>query len=152
MSNLSTKQKIIAAVIALGAILIVIFNRGFSMISSDPERQEPGVNQVQSQNVEVVATSPNPLEGATILPSQEVEIFFSEPMVNDPARITIEPSVKYNAQLSADHKTLKIQPLEPYKLGQGYTLTIKSGYASDNGKKLDSDKTFHFQTISYNGV
>lgn len=152
MSNLTFKQKLIAAIIAIGTILIIIFNRGFSMIAPDAGREEPGASQNQSQNLSVVGTSPDPLDGATILPMQVVEVQFSEGMVNDPARIILEPEVKYNAQLSADHKTMQIQPLEPYKLGQSYTLTIKSGYASDNGKKLESDKVFNFQTINYNGV
>lgn len=150
MSNLSLKTKIIGIIVALGLILIAIFQAGL-YTPSQRKVSEPAAS-LQNQKAEVVSTNPASLDGATILPTQAVEITFNKPLVNDPARITLEPQVKYRTELSSDHKTLKVIPTDAYKLGQSYTLTIKDGYSFDTGEKLESDRTFHFQTVSYNGV
>lgn len=151
MQNLTLKQKIIGMVITLGLVLLAIFANGLSSTNPNPiPKSAPAQNQIDK--VVVVSTSPQPLNGATVLPTQKISITFNEPMVNDPARITLAPETKFNAQLSTDHKTITIEPLDPYKLGQGYSLTIKSGYGTDTGKKLDEDLKFEYKTIDYSGI
>ena len=152
MLNFLSKEKIIGFIVAIGLALIAIFFVGFGKPSNVPEGPEPVTESVNSESVQVVSTNPNPLEGATILPNQAVEITFSEPMVNDLSRVKIEPEGKVNISVKGDHHILEIKPIEPFKLGQGYTLTILSGYGSDTGKKTDQDYIFHFKTIDYNGV
>lgn len=150
MFSLSLKQKIIGIIVALGLILIAIFQRGLyqSESSNNPPTQE--ITQVKTPRV--LSTNPSPLEGAVITPTQEVEIIFNKPLVNDPARIIIEPSHKIRTELSSDHKTMKVIPIEPYTLGAGFTLTIKKDYGFDTGDKLPEDVIFHFRTINYSGV
>lgn len=146
------KNKLIALIVGIGLALIAIFFVGFGGSSGVPEGPEPQVETADSQSVRIVSTNPNPLEGATILPNQAVEITFSEPMVNDLSRVKLEPEGKVNISVKGDHHILEIKPIEPFKLGQGYTLTILSGYGSDTGKKTDQDFVFNFKTIDYNGV
>lgn len=154
MINLSLKQKIIIAIVAIGLFLIAIFQRGLyqSGFSGNSPAQETNQEKTQIETPKVISTNPSPLEGAVITPTQEVEIIFNKPLVNDPARIIIEPSHKIRTELSSDHKTMKVIPIEPYTLGGGYTFTIKKDHGFDTGDKLPEDVIFHFRTINYSGV
>src|SRR5438876_1127414 len=116
-----SKQKIILLLIAILLLLGLFF-------FSKKNQPTPQTNSPVEQRVIVISTSPAPLDEATILPDQKIEIKFNQPMVNDPARIKVEPEIKYNATVIGDHSTLEITPLESLKLGQEYTLTIKKDY------------------------
>lgn len=147
---MSNTQKIVSVVVAiLGIILVVIFGKGLYSPPSDPPIIEE--TEINSQAaVHVISTSPKSLDGATVSPTQTIEITFNKPLVRDDTRIIVEPKADYKTDLSPDHKTLKITP--SFELGKSYTLTIKSGYGTDTGEKLDQDLNFKLQTISYNGV
>lgn len=148
---MSTKAKIIAIVLAIGAILIAIFRFGLG----GPSVPRPS-DISQSESVMIVSTSPADLKDkktVVILPTQSVEVTFNHPLENLPeTRITIEPKADYKVELSGDRKTVKIIPVTPFALGQGYTMFIKSETKFDGKKTLGHDEDFHFSTISYNGV
>lgn len=148
---MSTKTKIIAAVVAIGVILIAIFQFGLGGPGA-----ERGVDTVQTESPVVVATNPAAMKEkktVVVLPTQSIEITFNQPLENVPeTRITIEPKADYKVELSSDKKTIKIIPITPYSLGQGYSLFIKADTKFDGKKTLGSDVDFHFATISYNGV
>ncbi len=149
---MSTVQKIIALIIALGLILIGVFSFGLYPKTAS---QSPSPQQSQNPNssgVKVVSTNLSGGDVTVISPTQDLEITFNKSMVTDNTRIHIDPTVGYRTELSSDHKTIKIMPDKPFDLGNDYTLTIKSGYSTDSGEKLDSDQVFHFKTVSYNGV
>jgi len=78
MNSLSLKQKIIISILALGAALIVIFQRGFYPFNPAP----PVGDETQSENIRVVSTTPSPLDEATILPTQTLEFTFNYPVEN----------------------------------------------------------------------
>lgn len=115
-------------------------------------KPEQGSSSPQNDSPAIISTKPDPLEGAVIGGSETIELTFNKPLVNDPARVVIEPKVDFTVELSTDHKTIKITPKQPFPLGQGYTLTIKAGYGFDTREKLDQDIIFHFRTIKYQGV
>jgi hypothetical protein len=148
---MSTKTKIIAAVVAIGVILIAIFQFGLGGPGA-----ERGVDTIQTESPVVVATNPAAMKEkktVVVLPTQSIEITFNQPLENVPeTRITIEPKADYKVELSSDKKTIKIIPVTPYSLGQGYSLFIKADTKFDGKKTLGSDVDFHFATISYNGV
>lgn len=161
MNNLSLKQKIIAAVIALGTLLILLFNIGLGGKSGATLPSEPVVNQqsvVSSQQKENLIVSTKPAElmerkDLTILPTQIIEITFNHALENVPeTRIDFEPKVDYKAELSSDQKTIKIMPNKPFTLGQGYTLFVKGNTKFKGNGQLGSDLDFHFTTIAYRGV
>lgn len=148
---MSQTQKIVAAIITvIGLILVAIFGQGLYHPNSEPTVATENVSQADQSGVKVVSTNPATLDGATISPTQTLEITFNKPLVHDDTRVVVEPKADYRTDLSSDHKTLKIIP--KFNLGSSYTLTIKSGYGTDTGEKLDQDLNFHFDTISYNGV
>ena len=148
---MSTKTKIIAAVVAIGVILIAIFQFGLGGPGA-----ERGVDTIQTESPVVVTTNPAAMKEkktVVVLPTQSIEITFNQPLENVPeTRITIEPKADYKVELSSDKKTIKIIPITPYSLGQGYSLFIKADTKFDGKKTLGNDVDFHFATISYNGV
>ncbi len=148
---MSTKAKIIAAVVAIGAILIAVFQFGLGGPAT-----ERGSEVSQTDSPVVVSTNPPTMKEkktVVVLPTQPIEITFNQPLENVPeTRITIEPKADYKVELSGDKKTIKITPNTPYALGQGYSLFIKADTKFDGKKTLGSDVDFHFATISYNGV
>lgn len=148
---MSTKTKIIAAVIAIGALLIALFQFGLGGTGTPRP-----TNLSQSDSPTVTSTNPEAMKEkktVVVLPTQTIEISFNHPLENIPeTKIVIEPKADYKVELSDDRKTLKIIPLTPYALGQGYSLFVKGETKFDGKKTLGSDVDFHFATISYNGV
>ena len=130
---MSTKAKIIAVIVAIGAILIAVFQFGLGG-NGTPRPSEIS----QSDSPVVTATNPAAMKEkktVVVLPTQPIEITFNQPLENVPeTRITIEPKADYKVELSGDKKTIKIIPVTPYSLGQGYSLFIKADTKFD-GKK-----------------
>ncbi|MBI2021462.1 Ig-like domain-containing protein [Candidatus Daviesbacteria bacterium] len=148
MTNLSLKQKIMIAVAIIGAALIAIFRFGFYT----PPKTAPIVDKV-TQNTAVVSTDPSPLEDATILPTQTISVSFNLPLEGSAElKLVVEPEAKIKVELSDDRKTAKITPINPYSLGQGYTLKILPDTKFDGKKRLEVEKIFHFKTIQYRGA
>lgn len=161
MGNLTLKQKIIAAVITVGTLLILLFNIGLGGKSGATLPSEPAANQqsvVSSQQKENIIVSTKPAElmdkkDLTILPTQVIEITFNHALENVPeTRIVFEPKVDYKAELSSDNKTIKITPFKPFSLGQGYTIFVKGNTKFKGNGQFGSDLDFHFTTIAYRGV
>src|SRR5258708_309058 len=113
---MSTVQKIIAVIIALGLILIGIFSFGLYPKTTS---QSPSTQQSQSQDnsgVKVISTNLSGGDVSVISPTQNLEITFNKSMVTDNTRISIAPIVGYRTELSSDHKTIKIMPDKPFDL------------------------------------
>ena len=75
---MSTKTKIIAAVVAIGAILIAIFQFGLGGPGA-----ERGVDTIQTESPVVVATNPAAMKEkktVVVLPTQSIEITFNQPL------------------------------------------------------------------------
>ena len=155
MNNLSLRQKIIAAVIALGLGLIALFSMGLYHHSPAPlPPSASSQNQVADENKpKLISTNPTSLDLATIVPTQVIELNFSQSLVGElDVHITLDPKIDFKLTVSADHKTAKITPIKPYDLGQSYTLNVTSGTRFEGDKTLDHDYTYHFKTLPYNGV
>lgn len=148
-----TRNQIIALVALLGAILVVVFTFGLYPKPATPPI-ETNNQQVKNPEPGVKVLGGNLSKDGTVViaPTQALDITFNKPMVRDDARIILDPKVDYKVEISSDHKTIKIIPEKAFDLGKDYTLTIKSGYGTDTGEKLDTDLTFKFKTISYTGV
>lgn len=155
MANLSLIQKIMILVAAVGAALILLFQRGIYSQGPLPtpvqSEQKP---VVVSDEPQVVSTNPNPLDEAIIFPSQTVELTFNFPLENvGEFKHKLEPTVEYEIKLSDDRKTVKISPKKSFQLGTTYTLSIQANETKFDGKKrLPGDITYHFKTIEYKGI
>lgn len=143
----------------IGAILILIFQRGFSSNpitdSATVIKPQPVVSPAPSDQPTLISTNPTNLgQGESVLwAMQPIELTFNLPLVNGPeVKQRIEPKIEYQVELSDDKKTVKIIPTQPLPLGTGFSLYISSETKFDGNKTLDRDYIFHFQTIKYNGV
>lgn len=161
MSSFFTKQKLIAAIIAIGLALIVIFQMGFYKRPvalnnvGAPKNEAAAPVQSQADKAQLVATKPGPLEGAVVLPAQSIELTFDSRLQNslDEFKHSINPPLEHTLKLSDDHKTVTITPKTSFQVGMGYTLTIKQDTKFEDPKKhLEKDIEFHFQTLQYSGV
>lgn len=154
MFNLTAKQKIIALILALGAALIFIFQQGLYGKPSSPTG--PKTEKVQSEEPQVVSTSPNPLQNGVILPTQTVEITFNQPVENlGELKYKIDPQPEgFTIELSSDRKTVKIIPTKPFRLGTFYSFFIEAGESGtkfDGNKRLKENINFSFKTIDFKG-
>ncbi len=158
MTNLSIKQKVIAAIIAIGLVLIAVFKMGFYRTPvqvSKVEEKKAAALEVSSEKAQLVSTDPSPLDGAVLLPVQAIELTFDAPLQNsvDEFKHTINPPVGHDVKLSGDLKTVTITPKTTFQVGMGYTLTVKQEIKFENPKiHLDKDVEFHFRTLEYHGV
>lgn len=144
------KKKIILIVVAAALVLIGIFAKGFG---GQPQ-VAPEEKQAEESTVPlVISTNPSPLDNATVLPTQVIEITYNHPIENPgEVKYSIDPEIDVKISLSDDRKTIKVTPNKPFNLGGGYTLVIKGDTKFDGGKRQDGDKVYHFTTISYRGV
>lgn len=117
--------------------------------SNDTQSNKP----IPENQVGVISTQPSPLEEATILMSQPVEITFNKPIENiGELKHRVEPEFAYDLKLSQDRKTVILSPKEFYPLGTLITLHISVETKFDGGFRLDSNLIYHFKTIKYRGV
>lgn len=101
-----------------------------------------------TNQVEIISTSPSPLDGATILPGQDITINFNKPLENaGQLKIRFDPAIDYQVKLSNDRKTATITA--PFELGKSYTLFILGESKFDGALRLGGDKVFHFKTIDF---
>ncbi len=164
--NLSFKQKIIGAVIAVGLILIAIFQMGLGGSSVPRPFSESQESRVKSQgssvpnivsgDVEIVSITPAELKekkDIIIVPTQVIEMTFNKRLENGPeTKIITDPPTEIRVELSDDHFKARIIPVKPYKLGQGFTLFLKKETKFEGGKVWGRDEDFHFTVIDYKGV
>lgn len=149
MNFLDLKKKIMIAIALIGAILILIFQRG--LYSKPAETNTPASEE--SGEVRVVSTIPSPLDNTTILPAQAVEITFNYPLQNiGEFKNKIEPKVDYKVELSDDRKTARIIPAKIWGLGTTYTLFIMPDTKFDKKGSLNRDIIYHFRTVEYRGI
>ncbi len=155
LNNFSLKQKIIAAIIAIGILLIAIFGRGLYGNNPRPSPQvKSAATEQVSDNPRVVSTNPAGLRDGVIIPSdQKIEITFSEPIENrGEVKSFIDPVIEYDVELSSDRKTVKILPKKPFELGRVFNFTIDVQTKFVSKKRMDSNAQFRFSTIAYQGV
>ncbi len=156
MSLNTVKGKIIAAIVALGLILIAIFMGGLYPKPSSSQSQSSNSlpQEVDPNTPHLVSTNPKGLkEGVLITPSQIIEISFSHPIENrGEVKYQVTPEVEYNIELTDDRKTVLLNPVRPYGTGRGFSFIIKQDTKFDGGKRLTSDEVFNFNTIPHRGI
>ncbi len=119
-------------------------------------QSQPEVNLKAETNDQllIVSTNPDPLEGAVILPTQNIEFKFNKRISEFKHRF--DPEVEHELETaynSTDNTTtIKIIFKKPLNLGSGYTLFVLSNTSSTDKKELGKEYDYHFSTIKYKGV
>jgi len=115
------------------------------------------VLQVADDKLKIVSTKPEPLDEATILPKDGLEITFNYPIYRSELKHRFDPEIEHEViTVNGIDKelgtTFKITFNEPLELGRGYTLFILSNTHDQKNHSIDHEYTYHFKTISYRGV
>ena len=151
-----TKKLIIIAIIII--VTVIFLNKERFLKSSASIKASPpsieSINQLQ-----IISTNPNPLDGATVLPTQSIEITFNKPIVRSEFKYKLDPETAHQLTVvegSDPNKdigqTFKITFRKPLELGKGYTLFVLPGTHTENGLKFDKHQNFTFHTINYRGI
>lgn len=148
--------KIILALIVLivvGVIVVTQINKPKETPKDDQANSKP-----QDEQLRIIKTNPDPLNEATILPTQSIEIIFNRVIPKSEFKHQFDPEIK-DYQIEAiggadatKGSTIKINFKNPLQLGGGYTLKIFNSTRTDDNKNLDKEYEYHFKTIQYKGV
>lgn len=150
----SYKKIIITSIALIGLALLAIFYKGlYNPTPITKLNLQTTQADIQPKEPLILTTNPSPLEDATILPTQIIELTFNYSLIA-PSEVKhkIDPPSDIKIELSSDKKTVKIMPVKPYKLGSGYTLFIQPDTKFAGGKILKGELIYHFKTIGYRGI
>lgn len=139
-------------IILLVAILLAIL---FFVVKKEVPKSN--VVNSSSDNLQLISIIPNPLDNATILPTQNLEFTFNQPLFKSEFKYKFDPTIEHEVEVVSGRdtqfgSTFRIKFKKPLPLGSGFTLMIEAGTKVDEQHKLDRDYIYHFQTIRYQGV
>ncbi len=142
------KRKLLLLGLLIIVGFIVIFNQRQSKIHSQTNNQPV-------DTLKIISTKPDPLDEATILPNQIIEITFNMSFDIGKLKVKLDPEVDY--EITTSHKkpisqTILISFKKPLQLGSGYTLFLFPDPTSQEKLKMDKEYNFHFRTIGYQGI
>lgn len=142
-------KKIILITIAI-LITLLLVNRGVLFKKSSPITSGPS-------QLTIISTTPNPLDGATILPTQNLEFTLNRPLFRSQFKHRFDPEVEHEVEVVGDKdkefgSTFKIIFKKPLELGSGYTLFILNSTHDEAKITLDHEYVYHFSTIKYRGI
>lgn len=111
----------------------------------------------QEEKLTIVSTKPDPLDEATILPKDGIEITFNYPIYRSELKHRFDPEMKHEVVVvnGIDKElgtTFRITFNDSLELGRGYTLIILPETHDQKNHNLDHEYIYHFKTISYRGV
>lgn len=133
-------------------ITIIFLALVFFLVKNKPvTTPTPPSNQLQ-----IISTKPSPLDEATILPTQNIEITFNKEIVLSEFKHKFDPEVEYETEVIDGKnnlgKTFRIKFKKSLQLGSGYTLFILKETHTEDKELLDKEYVFHIKTINYRGV
>lgn len=146
------KKRIFFGILIL-AVVAVLFFKANILNKESSIKQETESKQTEDQ-LNITSTSPDPLEGAVIMPSQIIEIKFNKIISVSEFKHKFDPELEHEV-LSEDEKSgtvFKIKFNKPLDLGSGYTLYVLPDTNGVDKKTLGKDVIYHFSTIKYKGV
>ncbi|OGE15852.1 hypothetical protein A3F00_04745 [Candidatus Daviesbacteria bacterium RIFCSPHIGHO2_12_FULL_37_11] len=146
------KKQIILGIVIVLSLAVLIFVSSLFKIGTST-KQETETIQVNDE-LEIISTNPDPLEGAVVMPSQIIEIKFNKIISVSEFKHKFDPELEHEV-IPEDEKlgtTFKIKFKKPLDLGSGYTLYILPDTNGVDKKILGKDVIYHFSTIKYKGV
>lgn len=149
-----SKKLIIFAIITLAGAALILNAQG-SKKSSPPTSQKATAPTIQTDTPQLVATKPDPLDEAIIVPGQTVELTFNLAIENiGEFKHRLEPlTTKYQAKLSDDRKSVIITPSSgAFPVGTTFTLFVSPETKFDGGKRMNNELIIHFKTVDFRGV
>jgi hypothetical protein len=136
-------------------ILLVLIGAGIFLFLKSKLSINQNITTPQADKLQIITTTPNPLDGATILPTQTIIVAFNKPVAISEFKHRFDPEVEHTIETQTNDwkgTTMKITFKKPLQLGSGYTLFIESNTHTEAKEGLDHQYVYHFTTISYKGV
>ncbi len=147
--------------VGVALILIILILAGgffaYSYLIKASQKSKPAP-QVQFDGLTLLKTDPDPLDEATILPTQSIIITFNKIIPKSEFKFKFDPEIKdieveaQGGKIPTEGSIMKINFKKPLQLGGGYSLSITNSTRTNDGQKLDREYNYHFKTIGYNGV
>lgn len=148
---MNKKLLLIIGILILVSLFLVLRQTGVKV--ETPKQPQVQATPSENDKPKIVATKPDPLEGAIVSGSQPLELTFNRSLENEgELKLRIEPPIDMKITLSQDRKTATLTPQKPYELSQTYTIFIKGDTKFTGVGAWGEEKIFHFQTIKYRGV
>lgn len=147
------RYSVIIVIFLIFLIISLLFLKGnlFSNSPNLPPSSTP--TSSPAEVAKIISTKPDPLNDAVIPADTFIEITFNKPLQHATEfKHRLEPQIDYQIELSADKKTAKIIPAQPYELGAEYTLSVLFQTNFEGGEKLSEEKVYHFKTVKFRGL
>ena len=143
-------NKLIILIAIFAAIASILFLRL-------PKESDIKQTTNEIQYLQIISTSPSPLDEATILPTQAIEITFNKPIFRSEFKHKFDPEVDHDVEVVNEEnqeygKLLRIVFKKPLEFGSGYTLFIEQNTHSEDKQTLEKNYQYHFKTIKYSGI
>lgn len=140
--------------------LVILGVAGFFIYQSQAKNPPTSklVTSTPNQNqLKLLSTDPDPLEAATLLPTQTITLTFNQVIPKSELKYHFDPDVEHQLEVasgpsSSGGTTFKITFKKPLELGSGYTLFIESSTHTKSKVTLDREYVYHFRTINYRGI
>ena len=144
-----------ACVIILIGVGWTLFQNQVLFQNQNNLQKQPKTKVVDS--LQIVSTNPNPLDEATILPTQAIEITFNKPIFRSEFKHKFDPEVDHDVEVVNEEnqeygKLFRIVFKKPLEFGSGYTLFIEQNTHSEDKQTLEKNYQYHFKTIKYSGI
>lgn len=142
--------------VAVTLIIILGLVGYFLKNNTDTKSTKSQTTPQQTEQLQIISTNPHPLEEATILPTQNIELTFNKPFFRSQFKHKFDPDIEHEVEVIGGRdqefgQTFKIVFKKPLELGLGYTLFVFTNTKTEENFSLDKEYVFHFQTIRYKG-
>ena len=139
-------------------LLIVILGIIYTQNQSWQKLTSPSPkSETKKEHLQIISTNPHPLDEATILPFQSIEITLNKPLFRSQLKHVFNPDIEHDVVVLEGRdqefgSKFKIIFKKPLELGTGYSLLIQQSTHTEDGLSLDKEYIYHFKTIEYKGV
>lgn len=128
---MNRKKKIL---IILGVVILVILGVFFFL---KRVRQPSPSPEIPKGSLKLLQTLPPEGKSQSLFTSTAILFTFDAPLVLSTADISIDPGIEIITETTRNNSaTLAIRPVDEWKEGVPYTITIKKGLLSVNNKEL----------------
>ena len=128
--NMNRKKKIL---IILGVVILVILGVFFLL-----KRVKQPPPEIPKGSLKLLQTLPPEGKSQSLFTSTAILFTFDAPLVLSTADVSIDPKIEVITETSRNNSaTLAIRPVDEWKEGVPYIITIKKGLLSVNNKELE---------------
>ncbi|MCK4588508.1 LPXTG cell wall anchor domain-containing protein [Candidatus Woesebacteria bacterium] len=128
---MSKKRKVL---IILGIAILIALGLFFFL---KKKQQPPFPPEIPKGSLSLLQTLPSEGKNQSLFTSTAILFTFDGPLILSTADVSIDPKIEIITEITRNNSaTLAIRPVDEWKEGIPYTITIKKGLLSVNNKEL----------------